>query len=214
MITHLELIFCCRRWETHPVIQIKQKQHSSSAELHIIYTLHSQTESLFIHSCPDGQSHARARAHSVTCEEFGDVFVLSAGGADEKQPGREELMMGGQQLGDVPWPLTSVPYRRILIHWIHQHKQSLRRSLTAQQRQQHTPETHIHTHRDTLLFKSKCAKVNVIYTFICMCVLCESNSVNCDINKTLHHLVHDSFISPNWFTLDSHLKTDSHDSHL
>lgn len=37
----------------------------------------------------------------VTCEEFGDVFVLPACRADEQQPGREELMMGGQQLGDV-----------------------------------------------------------------------------------------------------------------
>lgn len=38
---------------------------------------------------------------SVTCEEFGDVFVLSAGGADEQEPWREQLVMGSQQLGDV-----------------------------------------------------------------------------------------------------------------
>lgn len=38
----------------------------------------------------------------LTCEKFSDVLVLPAPGADEEEPGWQQLVVNGQQLADAP----------------------------------------------------------------------------------------------------------------
>ena len=85
------------------------------------------------------------RQQLFTCEELSDGLVLSPGGADEQQPGRQELQMTGQELCDGPGgahggfllPLTQLT---ALIDGVHQQEERLLRGLNAQQRQEDTPE--------------------------------------------------------------------------
>lgn len=80
-----------------------------------------------------------------TCEEFGDGLVLSASGADEQQPGRQELVVTGEELGDGPGrtgggPLVPLTELAPLIDGVHEQEEGLRRRLHAQERQQDAPE--------------------------------------------------------------------------
>ena len=89
-------------------------------------------------------THTHTHTH-CTCEEFGDGLVLAPGGADEEQPGRQELVVAGQELGDGPGtprggPLLALPQLAALVDGVHQQEESLRRRLGTQQGQEHTPE--------------------------------------------------------------------------
>lgn len=75
-----------------------------------------------------------------TCEEFGDGLVLSACRADEQQPGRQELMVTGQELGNGPggarWgPLVPLTQLAAFINGVHQQEQRLLGRLHVQEGQ-------------------------------------------------------------------------------
>lgn len=81
----------------------------------------------------------------LTCEEFSDGLVLPPGGADEKQPGRQELVVAGQELRNGPGgaggrPLLSLPELEALIDGVHQQEEGLRRGFNTQERQEDTSE--------------------------------------------------------------------------
>lgn len=81
----------------------------------------------------------------LTCEEFSDGLVLPPGGADEKQPGRQELVVAGQELGNGPGgagrgPLLSLPELEAFIDGVHQQEEGLRRGFDTKERQEDTSE--------------------------------------------------------------------------
>lgn len=81
----------------------------------------------------------------LTREEFSDGLVLPPGGADEKQPGRQELVVAGQELRNGPGgaggrPLFSLPELEALIDGVHQQEEGLRRGFNTQERQEDTSE--------------------------------------------------------------------------
>lgn len=76
---------------------------------------------------------------ALTCEQFGDGLVLPAGGADEQQPGGQELMVTGQELGDGPGGAGGgalLPFSQLeaFIDGVHQQEEGLLRRFDAQQR--------------------------------------------------------------------------------
>lgn len=80
-----------------------------------------------------------------TCEEFGDSLVLSPCGTDEQQPGRQELVMTGQELSDGPrgargGPLVALAQLTAFVDGVHQQEEGLLGRLHIQQRQQDTSE--------------------------------------------------------------------------
>lgn len=80
-----------------------------------------------------------------TCEEFGYGLVLPAGGADEQQPGGQELVVTGEELGDGPGrtgggPLVPLRELAALVDGVHEQEEGLLRGLHAQERQQDAPE--------------------------------------------------------------------------
>lgn len=83
--------------------------------------------------------------HLFTCEQFSDGLVLSPGGADEKQPGRQELVVTGQELGDGPGgagggPLLPLAQLTAFVDGVHQQEDRLLGRLHAQERQEDTSE--------------------------------------------------------------------------
>lgn len=81
----------------------------------------------------------------LTCEEFSDGLVLPPGGADEKQPGRQELVVAGQELRNGPGgagggPLLPLPKLEAFIDGVHQQEEGLRRGFNTQERQEDTSE--------------------------------------------------------------------------
>lgn len=79
----------------------------------------------------------------LTCEQFRDGLVLTAGRADEEQPGRQELVVAGQELGNGPGgarggPLLSLAQLTALVDGVHQQEERLLRRLEAQERQEDT----------------------------------------------------------------------------
>lgn len=83
------------------------------------------------------------RAGLFTCEQFGDGLVLSSSRADEEQPGRQELVMTGQELGDSPGgagggPLLPLAQLTAFIDRVYQQEERLLRRLNTQQRQEDT----------------------------------------------------------------------------
>lgn len=79
----------------------------------------------------------------LTCEQFSDGLVLTARRADEEQPGGQELVVAGQELGDGPGgarggPLLSLAQLTALVDGVHQQEERLLRGFDAQQRQEDT----------------------------------------------------------------------------
>ena len=87
-----------------------------------------------------------------TCEEFGDGLVLAPCGADEQQPGRQELVVAGQELGDGPGgaggrPLLALAQLTAFVDGVHEQEEALLRRLHTQERKQDAPTGR----RETLL---------------------------------------------------------------
>lgn len=96
------------------------------------------------------------RAGLLTREQFSDGLVLSPCGADEKQPGRQELVMTGQELGDGPGgagggPLLPLAQLTAFIDGVHQQEERLLRGLNTQQRQEDTSEDR---RKEVIMFSS------------------------------------------------------------
>lgn len=80
----------------------------------------------------------------LTCEQLSDGLVLPAGGADEQQPGGQELVVTGQELSDGPGgsgggALLSFSQLQAFIHRVHQQEEGLLWRFDAQQRQKDAP---------------------------------------------------------------------------
>lgn len=91
----------------------------------------------------------------LTCEQFSDGFVLSASRADEKQPGRQELVMTGQELGDGPGgarggPLLPLTHLAAFIDGVHQQEERLLGGLHTQEREEDTSEEQRKEEREML----------------------------------------------------------------
>lgn len=81
----------------------------------------------------------------LTCEQLSDGLVLSPSRADEKQPGRQEVVMTGQELGDGPGgarggPLLPLTHLTAFINGVHQQEERLLRGLHTQEREEDTSE--------------------------------------------------------------------------
>lgn len=81
----------------------------------------------------------------LTCEQLSDGLVLSPSRAYEKQPGRQELVMTGQELSDGPGgarggPLLPLTHLTAFIDGVHQQEERLLRGLHAQEREEDTSE--------------------------------------------------------------------------
>lgn len=81
----------------------------------------------------------------LTCEQLCDGLVLSAGGADEQQPGGKELVVTGQELGDGPGRSRGralFPFFQLeaFIDGVYQQEEGLLGRFDAQQRQEDAPE--------------------------------------------------------------------------
>lgn len=80
-----------------------------------------------------------------TCEQFSDGLVLTPRRADEKQPGRQELMVTGQELCDGPGgpgggPLLPFAQLTAFVDGVHQQEERLLRRLNTEERQEDTSE--------------------------------------------------------------------------
>lgn len=81
----------------------------------------------------------------LTCEQLRDGLVLSPSRADEEQPGRQELVVTGQELGDGPGgagggPLLPLTRLTAFIDGVHQQEERLLRGLHTQEREEDTSE--------------------------------------------------------------------------
>lgn len=75
----------------------------------------------------------------LTCEQFSDGLVLPPGGADEQQPGGQELVVTGQELSNGPGgagggALLSFTKLQAFVDRVHQQEEGLLRRFDAQQR--------------------------------------------------------------------------------
>lgn len=85
----------------------------------------------------------RGPAGPLTCEQFRDGLVLAARRADEEQPGGQELVVAGQELGDGPGgarggPLLPLGQLTAFVDGVHQQEERLLRGPDAQERQEDT----------------------------------------------------------------------------
>lgn len=79
----------------------------------------------------------------LTCEQFSDSLVLTACRADEEQPGGQELVVTGQELGDSPGgarggPLLPLSQLTAFVDGVHQQEERLLRGLDTQEGQEDT----------------------------------------------------------------------------
>lgn len=80
----------------------------------------------------------------LTCEQLSNGLVLPTGGADEQQPGGQELVVTGQELSDGPGgaggrALLSFSQLQAFINRVHQQEERLLWRFDAQQRQKDAP---------------------------------------------------------------------------
>lgn len=100
-------------------------------------------------------------ARLLTREQFSNGLVLSPRGADEEQPGGQELVMTGQELGDGPGgarggPLLPLAELAAFVDGVHQQEQGLLRGLNAQERQEDTSEDRRKKEGNVIMFSSVC----------------------------------------------------------